>query len=434
VSKNTVSSSTRGPLSQDFSGKKAAPSVKRDERMKKCLFTVCLMLLLFWPSQAQEVAIQELATPVISAREPIPLPARLFTSSETAYLNNLAARGLSLDRQGLLIESLDGSLVFADHLSDTAFNPASVIKIATSFAALDSFGPDYRFETAFYTDGVLNKKIRTLKGDLILYSTGNPTLTSTELTRLVKQVIKAGVARVSGDLIVSGPFTFGGYYTTEKATRALQRTLRRVGLVVTGTVKNGNVRGTQQASHTSKTLSDILFLQNAHSSNPVAERLGEAVGGPHGVEHFLVEHVGIDPTQISISRTSGLSYNRITPRGTVQLLRALVDWLDAHNMLPEDILPIAGVDPGTLRTRFNTADYRGAVVGKTGTLPATDGGVSTLAGIVYTRDHGPVLFAIFNNKGPVSMYRRLQDTLIKDMMSEFGGSALINASSHRSNN
>jgi D-alanyl-D-alanine carboxypeptidase/D-alanyl-D-alanine-endopeptidase (penicillin-binding protein 4) len=335
--------------------------------------------------------------------------------------------------QGLLIESLDGSVVLAEHLSDTAFNPASVIKIATSFAALQKFGADYQFETSFYIDGALNKKTRTLNGDLILHSTGNPVLMSADVNRLVQQVIKTGVAKVTGSLVITGPFTFGNNYTTPKATRALQATLKRLGLRVVGPVKQGRLAGTRQASHVSQSLRDILFMQNAQSSNPIAERLGEAVGGPEGVEQFLVEHVGIEPGMISISRTSGLGRNRITPRGTVQLLRSMIEWLHVRNLRPEDILPVAGVDPGTLRLRFNSEEYRGAVVGKTGTLPGTEGGVSTLAGIVYTRDRGPVLFAIFNNVGSVTMYRRLQDNLIKALMEEFGLPE-ISVSSHKSNN
>src|SRR5687768_10910487 len=120
------------------------------------LSTICLILLIFWPIHAQEIATTIESKPVLIG------PERLNTASEISYLNNLVARGLNLDRQGLLIESLDGSVVIADHLSDTAFNPASVIKIATSFAALQKFGPDYQFETGFYIDGTLNKKTRTL--------------------------------------------------------------------------------------------------------------------------------------------------------------------------------------------------------------------------------------------------------------------------------
>jgi D-alanyl-D-alanine carboxypeptidase/D-alanyl-D-alanine-endopeptidase (penicillin-binding protein 4) len=76
--------------------------------------------------------------------------------------------------QGLLIESLDGAAIYAVYQSVVAFNPASVIKVATSFAALSEFGPGHKFETSFFMDGELNKKTRVLKGDLILHATGDP--------------------------------------------------------------------------------------------------------------------------------------------------------------------------------------------------------------------------------------------------------------------
>ena len=75
--------------------------------MKKYLVsTACLMLLLLWPTQAQEIT-QTSATDGPQGRE------RYTTISETNYLYRLALRGLSLDSQGFLIESLDGSKVFA---------------------------------------------------------------------------------------------------------------------------------------------------------------------------------------------------------------------------------------------------------------------------------------------------------------------------------
>ena len=194
------------------------------------------------------------------------------------------------------------------------------------------------------------------------------------------------------------------------------------------------MRGVRLAGLTSSSLRDILFFQNAHSSNPIAERVGEALGGPSAVEEFLVRFVGIPPAEVHVGRTSGLDYNRITTRGMVQLLRRLVQWLEARHMEPEDVMPVAGLDAGTLQRRFTSIDYRGAVVGKTGTLPSTDGGVSTLAGIVYTRDRGPILFAIFNTKGSVKTYRKLQDTLLEDLILELGGTSAVNASSRRLGN
>jgi len=247
-------------------------------------------------------------------------------------------------------------------------------------------------------------------------------------------VTRAGIARVSGDLIVTGPFTYGMFYSTERAMQGLAASMRRVGIKTQGLKHGGLVRGTKIFSHESLSLRDILFYQNAHSVNQIAERLGEAVGGPAGVQQFLVKDVGLSPKDISISHTSGLDFNRITARATVMLFRALVLWLNLNNMQPQDVLPVAGVDAGTLARRFTGEEYRGAIIGKTGTLPATDGGVSTLAGIAYTRDHGPVLFAIFNTKGSVSTYRKLQDQLLKGFIIESGGIPDVSASLHKVNN
>src|SRR6185436_7267112 len=163
--------------------------------MKYLLSTTSLIFLLFWPIHAQEIAIPDAAPK---------LPVRLATISETNYLNQLALKGFNLNTQGLLIESLDGRTVYADLNSSVGFNPASVIKVATSFAALSKFGPDYHFETSFFTDGSINKKTRTLTGDLILKSAGDPVLTSLDVNRLVRDLVKAGIGRVTGNLMVVG--------------------------------------------------------------------------------------------------------------------------------------------------------------------------------------------------------------------------------------
>ena len=399
---------------------------------KYLLSTTSLILLLFWPIQAQEIATSK--APSLPAEPRARVPQRLNTVSETNYLNELALRGFSLDSQGLLIESLDAHTIFAELNSNVGFNPASVIKVATSFAALSKFGPEYHFETGLYSDGDINKKTRTLSGNLVLQATGDPALATADVTRLVRQVVNAGIARVTGDLVVTGPFTFGTYYATDRAVKALSQTLSRAGIRVSGKPATGTVRGTKIASHVSSSLRDILLVQNEHSNNPMAERLGEAVGGPKAVEQFLVKEVGIAPGEVYISHTSGLDYNRITPRAAVQIFRELVFWLNLENLQLGDILPTAGVSAGTLQRRFTSAELRGAIVGKTGTLPVTDGGVSTLAGIAFTRDRGPVLFAIFNTKGPVNTYRKLQDSFLKGFIEESGGIPDVNASLHKLNN
>ena len=382
--------------------------------MKKYLLTTtALILFLFWPIQGQEIA--------APAQDRVLTPER-DTTAQTNYLTQLALKGLSPDAQGLLIESVDGSTIYADHQSDVPFNPASVIKLATSFTALQKFGPDFHFETAFYANGEIDKKTRTLKGDLVLQSTGDPVLATIDVNKLLNDVIRAGVVRVTGNLVLTGPFTYASYTTTEDGTKHLDAALKRVGIHTGPTKRTATaLKGTKLTSHVSASLRDILFTQNAHSVNNTAERVGDSVGGPKAVENFLTGTLGIPQGDVHVSRTSGLDYNRITPRGTVHLLQIMMQWLAQRNMEPEDIMPVAGIDAGTLQSRFKSVDYRGAVVGKTGTLPATDGGVSTLAGILYTKDRGPILFAIFNTMGSVTMYRQLQDTLLKELIVESGG-------------
>ena len=90
-----------------------------------------------------------------------------------------------------------------------------------------------------------------------------------------------------------------------------------------------------------------------------------------------------------------------------------------------DVMPVAGVDKGTLEERFDTDFSKGSVVGKTGTLGQTDSGVSALSGEVNTRS-GRLLFVIFNMHGSVSRFRSFQNLYVSMIQGQFGGAAPIN--------
>ena len=386
---------------------------KRTSRFRvpvRLLCWISLPLVLLWPNQIQHAT---------SALVEFRIPVFLDSLATRDYLGTLGSRGMALDNQGIRVETLQGDFILASHLENEAFNPASVIKIATSLAALEQFGPDHRFETAFYVDGEVSGGV--LEGDLILSSDGDPQMDTNDLVRLARQVVASGVRRVEGRFAVSGPFTVGNLHQTRQVANYAVRTLRRAGLRVPDEVSYGPTAGVEVASRHSDPLHEILFYQNAHSVNEIADRLGEALGGPRAVEDYLIRKVGIPDDEVHVARASGLRRNRITARGTVLILRRLVEWLDNHGMEPGDVLPVAGVDPGTLRLRFNSRTERGAVVAKTGTLVSTDGGVSSLAGILYTEDYGPLLFAILNARGPVLEYRRFQDEFVRDLLAEYGG-------------
>src|SRR5947209_12270336 len=98
--------------------------------MKYLLSTTSLILLLLSPIQAQDAVTATTNTSNLDLRTAA--AERLLTVAGTNYINKLALRGFNLESQGVLIESLDGRSVFADLNSNVGFNPASVIKVATS--------------------------------------------------------------------------------------------------------------------------------------------------------------------------------------------------------------------------------------------------------------------------------------------------------------
>jgi len=87
-----------------------------------------------------------------------------------------------------------------------------------------------------------------------------------------------------------------------------------------------------------------------------------------------------------------------------------------------DIMPVAGIDKGTLENRFDSDFSTGSVVGKTGTLGQTDSGVSALSGEINTRN-GRYLFVIFNQHGNVARFRAFQNNFVSLVQGQFGGAA-----------
>lgn len=342
------------------------------------------------------------------------------------YVNVIRTRGQSLEDQGVLIETLDGGQLLAQHNPDVAFNPASVMKLATSFVALAKLGPDYRYRTNVLADGTIDNATRTLQGDLVIEGGADPMFSQYDAQEVALEISHVGVSRVTGELRFAGQFYYfaNGYHSnlsTETSAAKLRAALQRAGLRIEGNTAFGEKSGTLLLSHYSDSLASILLYQNAHSSNAVAEVVGASVGGPSAIQDYLVNQLGLDESEIFVGRASGLDFNRITPRATLKVLRALIKLLGDHSLKAEDVMAVAGIDSGTLRARLSREDVRGAVIAKTGTLVSIDNGVSTLVGIAYTKTRGQLLFAVFNSGGNVQAYRRLQDQFVEQMIAEEGG-------------
>ncbi len=379
-----------------------------------------------------------------------PTPTPLHVESHTAadeVLTQLSARPIFF-HQGVVVEKLSGETV-TEQAADQAFNPASAVKLATALAALRTFGPKHRFATAIWINGAFDKATATVTGDLII-SGRDPSFHYEHAVAIARELNQLGIRTVTGDLVVAPRFSmnFGpsslrsgeALYDTLDATRRPAAAIRawadsRMALgdtkglqetpsvAVMGAVYVGSVpRGARVIStHYSPALTDVLKVLLCYSNNFMADRLGDWLGGPEGMKRFLVREVGLPTNEIRLASASGLGVNRFTPRHMLKIYRALLAELKKNDLKATDIMPVAGVDPGTLDKRYSNSTARGSVIAKTGTLGRTDGGVSALVGQMRSKSGEVLLFVIFNQRGNVRAFRAAQDTLVSDLLFARGG-------------
>ena len=323
------------------------------------------------------------------------------------------SRGEEPEKHGVLIETFDGRRVLASHNADSPFNPASVIKLATTLVALRRLGAGYQFETRVYTDGQVDDA-GNLRGKIVVESS-DPTFGDVAGSLIARELRARGIKKAADELVVTPDFCFNYSESPEESAERLSHVMqfkekeRTVGEAPPGRKPLFVLR--------SYALRDILLYMNAHSNNFVAERIGALVGGPEGVSRFLVEELKLPAEQVSIHRTSGREHNRMTPRGLLAVVRALEGETTRQGMKLEDVMPVVSDDRGTLRRRFAGSPLEGAAVGKTGTLTAeVDGGMSSLAGIVYTEESGMIVFAILDQGNQIAENRQLEDQLLAEVI------------------
>nr|WP_249407433.1 D-alanyl-D-alanine carboxypeptidase/D-alanyl-D-alanine-endopeptidase [Bacillus pumilus] len=99
---------------------------------------------------------------------------------------------------GISVRDTSDSSLLYEHQADMRLTPASNIKLLTSAIALDILGETHTFPTDIWMDGSIQKK--TLHGSLYLRGTGDPTLLEEDFAALAKQVKKAGIHTIRGQL------------------------------------------------------------------------------------------------------------------------------------------------------------------------------------------------------------------------------------------
>ena len=122
-----------------------------------------------------------------------PLPAEVEAA--------LARARLPRDAVTLLVTDVDPAVPpRLSHRAQEAVNPASIAKLATTFAALELLGPAYTWSTPVYVDGPIID--RTLQGNLYLKGQGDPKLVLERLWLMLRRLRAMGIDRIAGDILL----------------------------------------------------------------------------------------------------------------------------------------------------------------------------------------------------------------------------------------
>jgi serine-type D-Ala-D-Ala carboxypeptidase/endopeptidase (penicillin-binding protein 4) len=117
-----------------------------------------------------------------------------------SFTDALKQAGIPLDHVAVVVQPLDGTEPLLSHNAGAALNPASVMKLVTSFAALNQLGPGYSWKTEIWTDGTIDDGI--LNGNLVVKGYGDPTLTLERMWLMQRELRAKGVHHIRGNLVL----------------------------------------------------------------------------------------------------------------------------------------------------------------------------------------------------------------------------------------
>ena len=122
-------------------------------------------------------------------------------------LSTLAASAATLDLHGLKADEVaiwaapvEGGGELASLRADAAVNPASTMKLITSWSALNLLKPGYRWTTRLVSDAPVENGV--LKGDLVWVGAGDPRFSNANLQELLRGLRLRGIRQIEGRLLL----------------------------------------------------------------------------------------------------------------------------------------------------------------------------------------------------------------------------------------
>jgi D-alanyl-D-alanine carboxypeptidase/D-alanyl-D-alanine-endopeptidase (penicillin-binding protein 4) len=113
----------------------------------------------------------------------------------------LARAQVPTDAVSLLVQEADAKArVRLSHRANVPVNPASVMKLVTTFAALETLGPTFAWTTPVYVEGATRDG--TLYGNLYIKGQGDPWLVIERMWLLLRRVQGLGIKTIAGDVVL----------------------------------------------------------------------------------------------------------------------------------------------------------------------------------------------------------------------------------------
>ncbi|HQM88320.1 MAG TPA: D-alanyl-D-alanine carboxypeptidase, partial [Methylotenera sp.] len=135
---------------------------------------------------------------IVLATGALGLPA--YAELPPSVASALKNAGIPAQNVAVFVQAVEGSSPILSHNADKSMNPASVMKLVTTNAALDLLTPSYRWKTEVYRDGTVADGV--LQGNLIIKGYGDPSFKAQDFWRMLMSVQQTGITKIQGDLVL----------------------------------------------------------------------------------------------------------------------------------------------------------------------------------------------------------------------------------------
>ncbi len=127
-------------------------------------------------------------------------PAPASTPAPSTYLARLATARIPAAGAAVVIKPLDGGALSWAANAGKPMNPASTMKLVTTYSALHLLGPAFTFRTEVLSEAPLIGEV--LRGDLYVRGGGDPKLVIEDLWLLASRLRGFGIREIRGDLLL----------------------------------------------------------------------------------------------------------------------------------------------------------------------------------------------------------------------------------------